>query len=111
MGRVALYGRTLSPREREVVQWLTAGLSRADIATRMGITEETVKTYLAAIYAKLGATNRFEVAARHVSSSPATPVSGAGTAPERGSPSAPTDPAAPNETNGPNETTPPTRRE
>jgi len=108
MGRVALYGRALSPREREVVQWLTAGLSRAGIAARMAITEETVKAHLSAIYAKLGASNRFEVAARHVSSSPPTPAPNAATAPRPGSPSAPTDPAA---QSAPNATTPPTRRE
>jgi DNA-binding CsgD family transcriptional regulator len=95
VGRVALYGRTLSPREREVVQWLTVGLSRADIAARMAITQETVKTHLATIYAKLGVNNRFEVAARHLSSSPPTPASSADTAAPPGPPSAPTDPDAP----------------
>jgi DNA-binding CsgD family transcriptional regulator len=96
VGRVALYGRALSPREREVVQWLTAGLSRADIAARMGIKEETVKTHLGTIYAKLGVDNRFEVAARHASSSTATPASSAATAPPPGRASAPTGPDAPN---------------
>jgi DNA-binding CsgD family transcriptional regulator len=105
VGRVALYGRALSPREREVVQWLTLGLSRAGIAARMAITEETVKAHLSAIYAKLGATNRFEVAARHLTSAPGTPASGAGTALRPGSPSAPTSPAAQNAK------TPPTPRE
>ena len=96
MGRVALYGRTLSPREREVVQWLTVGLSRADIAARMGIKEETVKTHLGTIYAKLGVDNRFEVAARHLNSSPGTPASSAATEPPPGRASAPTGPDAPN---------------
>jgi len=100
-----LLGTPLSAREREVVRWLTAGLSRADIAGRLGVGEETVKTHLAHIYRKLGAANRHEVAARHVSSLTGTPVSSAGAAPRPGSPSVPTAPAAPNAK------TPPTRKE
>jgi len=88
-----------------VVQWLTLGLSRADIAARMGVGEETVKTHLAVIYKKLGVAGRYEVAARHLPSAPGTPASSAATAPRPGSPSAPTSPGAPNET------TPPTPRE
>jgi len=105
VGRTALYGRALSPREREVVQWLTMGLSRADIAARMGLGEETIKTHLAVIYQKLDAAGRYEVAARHRPSAPATPATPADGARKPGSPSAPTSPGARNEP------APPTPRE
>lgn len=57
-------GSALSPREAEVVRWLTAGLSRADIGRRLGVREETIKTHLRAVYRKLGVPGRFAVAAQ-----------------------------------------------
>jgi LuxR family transcriptional regulator, maltose regulon positive regulatory protein len=63
VGRRAQWGRVLSPREREVLRWLIRGLSRAQIAARLGVGQETVKTQQRAIYRKLGAAGRHEVAA------------------------------------------------
>ena len=54
----------LSPRELEVLNLLGAGGSNKAIASEMGISPETVKTYLASVYGKLevrdrmGAVNR-----------------------------------------------------
>jgi DNA-binding NarL/FixJ family response regulator len=50
----------LTPREREVLALLAAGLPNKAIAPRLDISEHTVKTHVAAIYQKLGAGNRAE---------------------------------------------------
>ena len=48
----------LTPREIEVLQLLSVGLPNKAIAARLGISDETVKFHLSAIFGKLGATNR-----------------------------------------------------
>ncbi|MDR7279992.1 response regulator transcription factor [Catenuloplanes atrovinosus] len=48
----------VSPREREVLNLLREGLTVPQIATALGLSESTVKTYLARIYDKLGVTGR-----------------------------------------------------
>jgi DNA-binding NarL/FixJ family response regulator len=44
----------LTPREREVLTLLARGLSNADVAAQLFISEATVKTHLARVMAKLG---------------------------------------------------------
>lgn len=51
-------GPVLSPREREVLLWLAAGLRTAAIAHRMGIESVTVSLHLASARRKLGAKTR-----------------------------------------------------
>jgi DNA-binding NarL/FixJ family response regulator len=51
----------LTPREQEVLVLLADGLRNREIATRLGISEHTVKFHLAAIFGKLGASSRTEV--------------------------------------------------
>ena len=53
----------LSPRQLDVLASVTRGLSNADIARELGISEVTVKTHVATIFEKLGVTNRVEAAA------------------------------------------------
>ncbi|WP_343991911.1 response regulator transcription factor [Nocardioides dubius] len=48
----------LSEREREVLDLLAEGLGTAAIASRLYMSESTVKTHIARVYQKLGATNR-----------------------------------------------------
>jgi DNA-binding NarL/FixJ family response regulator len=58
----------LTPREREVLELVAAGLSNRRIAERLGISEHTAKFHLNGILAKLGAATRTEavvLAARH----------------------------------------------
>ena len=50
----------LSERELEVLDVIAEGLSNKLIAHRLGISEHTVKTHVASIFAKLGATSRTE---------------------------------------------------
>jgi DNA-binding NarL/FixJ family response regulator len=53
----------LTPRELEILTLLGEGLVNKQIAQRLGISEHTVKTHLAAIYEKLAAANRAEAVA------------------------------------------------
>ncbi|MCZ4119166.1 response regulator transcription factor [Streptomyces sp. H39-S7] len=48
----------LTEREAEVLHLMTSGLSNAEIAQRLGLGPETVKTHVARILAKLGARDR-----------------------------------------------------
>ena len=50
----------LTPREREVLQMLAAGLANKEIAARLNISEHTAKFHVAAILGKLGAATRTE---------------------------------------------------
>lgn len=60
--RVAGRG-ALSPREREVLTLVAAGRSNREIATELGLGDETVKTMLARTFAKLGVRKRAEAVA------------------------------------------------
>jgi DNA-binding NarL/FixJ family response regulator len=48
----------LTPRETEVLGLLKDGLSVSQVARGLYMSESTVKTHVAKIYDKLGATNR-----------------------------------------------------
>jgi DNA-binding NarL/FixJ family response regulator len=50
----------LTPREREVLEFLARGLSNSDIAVAIGRTDETVKIHLKRIFSKLNAAGRTE---------------------------------------------------
>ncbi len=51
----------LSKREQEVVRCVAEGLSNREIASRLRLTEHTVKNYLFRIFDKLGVSSRVEV--------------------------------------------------
>jgi DNA-binding NarL/FixJ family response regulator len=53
----------LSARQREVLELVAEGLTNAEIAERMFLTESTIKQHLRAAYKLLGAKNRTEAAA------------------------------------------------
>ena len=50
----------LSPRQREILESITRGLTNAQIALQFDISPESVKTYIARLFEKLGASNRSE---------------------------------------------------
>ena len=55
---------TLTARELEVMNGLADGLSNKAIAARLGISDETVKFHLTAIFGKLQASNRTDAVRR-----------------------------------------------
>lgn len=50
----------LTARETEVLHMMTAGLTNREIATTLGISENTVKFHIASIFGKLGTSTRTE---------------------------------------------------
>ncbi len=54
----------ICPRERAVLEQLAAGLSNKEIARRLDVSPNTIKTHLARLYEKLGATRRTDAVRR-----------------------------------------------
>ena len=54
----------LTPREIEVLELVAEGLPNKVIATRLGISDQTVKFHLSSIIGKLGASNRTDAVRR-----------------------------------------------
>ncbi len=52
----------LSPRETEVLQMTSQGLTNVEIARQMNVTVHAVKFHLSSVYRKLGVANRTEAA-------------------------------------------------
>ncbi len=52
----------VTPRERQIVELLSAGASNKEIAKRLKVTERTVKAHLTAIFRKLGLSGRLQLA-------------------------------------------------
>jgi DNA-binding NarL/FixJ family response regulator len=52
----------LTPRERDVLAGLGSGLSNAELATELMISEATAKTHVSRVLAKLGVTSRVQAA-------------------------------------------------
>ncbi|TDC98425.1 response regulator transcription factor [Actinomadura sp. 7K507] len=53
--------RLLTEREREVVSWVTTGMSNDEIADRLTISAETVRTHVGRALLKLGARDRAQM--------------------------------------------------
>lgn len=53
----------LTHRESQCLRGLAGGLSNAEIGCAIGLSEDTVKTYVRRLFRKLGAKNRFHVVA------------------------------------------------
>lgn len=63
-GRAHLAPPPLSTREKQVLGLVVLGLSNADIAAKLHVTEATVKSHLTACFRKLGVRSRSAAAAR-----------------------------------------------
>jgi two-component system, NarL family, response regulator DegU len=53
----------LTSRELELVPLIAAGLRNREVASRLGVSEQTIRNHLTNIYRKLGATNRTQMTA------------------------------------------------
>lgn len=72
-GRAAAEGASpdaLTPREQDVWELVAAGLSNQAIATRLRLSENTVKFHLQHLFAKLGVRNRTEAALKYARAAP-----------------------------------------
>jgi two-component system, NarL family, nitrate/nitrite response regulator NarL len=52
----------LTSREIQIARAVAEGRSNRDIATQLGITEQTVKNHLTSIFEKVGVTSRLQLA-------------------------------------------------
>jgi DNA-binding NarL/FixJ family response regulator len=52
----------LTPREKEILGWITKGLTNKEIALRLNLTEGTIKNYISVIYQKLSVQDRTQAA-------------------------------------------------
>ncbi len=57
---------TLSPRELQVLQVASEGLTNEQIAARLNVTSHAVKFHLSSIYRKLGVANRTEAVVEYL---------------------------------------------
>lgn len=60
------FEEALTPREIQVLELLAQGLPNKAIATRLGISDQTVKFHVSSISGKLGAANRTDAVRRAV---------------------------------------------
>ena len=69
----------LSPRELEVLQLISNGLTNGEVAARLHVTVHAVKFHLAGIYRRLGVSNRTEAAVTYLraQAEPVEPLGGA----------------------------------
>jgi DNA-binding CsgD family transcriptional regulator len=66
LGAEALVESVLTNREREILALLADGLANKQIAARLGISTNTVKTHLELLFEKLGVSSRAEAVASGV---------------------------------------------
>ncbi|PUB24292.1 LuxR family two component transcriptional regulator [Promicromonospora sp. AC04] len=62
VGPAASLPADLTPRERDVLAGLGCGLSNAELAAELSISEATAKTHVSRVLAKLGVTSRVQAA-------------------------------------------------
>jgi DNA-binding CsgD family transcriptional regulator len=61
-----LHDQGLSPRETEILEILSEGITNKKMAARLGISAETVRTHLGRIYEKLHVHGRTEAVTKYL---------------------------------------------
>ena len=69
-----LLSQRFTPKEREVMQWLSQGQSNREIANTMGIDEATVKAHLGRMLRKAEVSNRVELTLRSLAEQKSRPT-------------------------------------
>ncbi len=64
-GRSGLPG-DITPREREVLQWVSEGKTDKEIAAKLSVSEHTIKNHMKSIRKKLGASNRVQASLKAI---------------------------------------------
>jgi DNA-binding NarL/FixJ family response regulator len=74
LGRMARHAReasdvgaSITPREREILEYVSYGLTMRQIAKRLGLSPRTVEAHIAKLYRKLGVSNRVQAIAKATS--------------------------------------------
>jgi len=67
---------TLTPRELEVLRMISFGLTNAEAARRLEVSVHAIKFHLAAIYSRLGVSNRTEAAVTYLRFTNGGPLNG-----------------------------------
>lgn len=74
LGRMARKARassgaqaSITPRELEILEFVSVGLTVKQVATRLGLSPRTVEAHIAKLYRKLGVRNRVQAISRGVS--------------------------------------------
>lgn len=62
MLRTATTHRAPASREREIIEAVAAGAANSEVGVQVGISEKTVETYLARMYARYGVASRTQLA-------------------------------------------------
>ena len=58
--------RSLTPREREVLEVVASGVTNAEAAERLHLSVHAIKFHLAGVYTRLGVSNRTEAAVAYL---------------------------------------------
>jgi DNA-binding CsgD family transcriptional regulator len=65
-GQDAARLRTLTPRELEVLEMISSGMTNAEAGRRLDLSVHAIKFHLAEIYRRLGVSNRTEAAVAYL---------------------------------------------
>lgn len=58
--------RPVTPQEARILNWVSLGFTNGQIGTKMGLSEDTVKSYMTRLFRKLGAKDRAHLVRRGV---------------------------------------------
>lgn len=61
---------TLTDREHEIVKWVIQGMTNKEIATRLGISDKTVKTHVSNVFNKLKISRRLQLVLHRIVEQP-----------------------------------------